>query len=139
MFEKFQAFHALVKRQTCLKLKTLRSDRGGEFCSSEFQSYCERLGIKREFTAPYTPQQNGVVERKNRTVVEMARGLLRSRELPMRFWGEAVSTAVHLINRSPTQALQNKTPYEVWHGFKPTVSYLRIFGCIAFALIQYIP
>lgn len=55
VFEKFQAFHALVERQTGLKLKTLRIDRGGEFCSSEFQSYCEGLGIKREFTAPYTP------------------------------------------------------------------------------------
>lgn len=76
------------------------------------------------------------MEHKNRIMVEMARGLLKSGELPVKFWGENVSTAVHLINKSPTQALHNKTPYEVWHVVKPTISYLRVFGCVAFTLIS---
>lgn len=75
------------------------------------------------------------MERKNRTIIEMARGLLKSGELPVKFWAEAVSTAIHLINQSPTQALHNKTPYEAWHGVKPNVSYLKVFRSIAFDLI----
>lgn len=135
-FEKFENFHSLMERQTGMKFKTLRSDRGGEFFAHEFQRYYNRLGIKREFTAPYSPQQNGVMEHKNRIMVEMARGQLKSGELPVKFWGENVSTAVHLINKSPTQALHNKTPYEVWHVVKPTISYLRVFGCVVFTLIS---
>ena len=92
-------------------IKKLRTDRGGEFLSNEFTSFCEENGICRELTAPYTPQQNGVAERKNRTVVEMARSMLKAKELPDQFWGEAVATAVYLLNISPTKAVQNKTPY----------------------------
>lgn len=134
-FKNFKKFHMLVERQTGRKLMTLRSYRGGEFTSHVFRRYCEELGIRRELLAPYTPQQNGVVERKNRTVVEMGRCLLKSSGLPLQFWAEAVSISIYLINRSPTQALRCKTPYEVWHGKKPTVSHFKIFGCIAFALI----
>lgn len=74
------------------------------------------------------------MDRKNQTVVEMVRGLLKSGGLLIKFWREAVSMAIHLINRSPTQALHKKTPYEVRHGFKPVISYLKVFRCIAFAL-----
>lgn len=134
-FENLQRFHVLVERQIRKKLKAIRSNRGGEFSSFCFQKYCENLGIKREFTTPYTPQQNGVVERKNKNVVEMARSLLKSRNLPIKLWGKATATTVYLINRSPTHALYNKTPFEVWHGVKPSVSHLKVFGWTAFALI----
>lgn len=117
-----------MESQTSMKLKVVRSDRGGEFSSNELQGYYDKLGIKREFTAPYSPQQNGMVDRKNWTMVEMAKGLLKSGELPVKLWGEVVSTAIHLINQSPTQALHNKTPYEAYHGVKPTVGYLRVFS-----------
>ena len=87
-------------------------------------------------TAPYTPEQNGVAERKNRTVVEMARSLLKGKHLPNQFWAEAVATAVYLLNISPTKAVMNRTPFEAWYGMKPSVRHLRIFCCIAYALVN---
>jgi hypothetical protein len=83
-------------------------------------------------TARSSPQQNGVVERRNQTVMGMAWALLRQRGMSAGFWGEAVVTAVYILNRSPTKALSRMTPYEAWHGRKPTVSHLRVFGCLAF-------
>jgi uncharacterized membrane protein YgcG len=132
----FKKFKALVEKQTEKRLKRLRSDRGGEFQSKEFQTFCEEEGIHHELTTPYTPQQNGVAERKNRTVVELARSMLKYQNLPNSFWAEAVATAVHILNVSPTKAVKNKTPFEVWSGRKPDVSYLKIFGCIAYGLID---
>jgi transposase InsO family protein len=132
---KDEAFDAIKKIQRAaemeksLKLMALRTDRGGEFNSDEFAEYCERLGIKHFRTAPYTPQQNGVVERRNQTVVGMARSLLKSMGVPSRFWGEAVTTVVYLLNRAPTKSVSGATPYEAWHGRKPSVHHLRTFGC----------
>ncbi|WVZ87756.1 hypothetical protein U9M48_034345 [Paspalum notatum var. saurae] len=114
------------------RLRVLRTDNGGEFTAAEFASYCADEGIRRHYSAPYSPQQNGVVERRNQTVVGMARALLKQRGMPAVFWGEAVATAVYILNRSPTKALNGKTPYEAWHGRKPAVSHLRVFGCLAF-------
>ena len=101
--------------------------------AAEFVAYCADEGIQRHFSAPYTPQQNGVVERRNQTVVATARALLKQRGMPAIYWGEAVMTAIHLLNRSSTKALDGKTPYEAWHGRKPVVSHLRVFVCLAFA------
>ncbi|KAK3122095.1 hypothetical protein QOZ80_8BG0665070 [Eleusine coracana subsp. coracana] len=115
------------------KLRVLRTDNGGEFTAAEFAAYCADEGIQRHYSAPYSPQQNGVVERRNQTVVGMARALLKQRGMPAVFWGEAVVTAVYILNRSPTKTLDGKTPYEAWHGRKPTVFHLRTFGCLAFA------
>ena len=115
------------------KLRVLRTDNGGEFTAAEFASYCADEGVQRHYSAPYSPQQNGVIERRNQTVVGMARALLKQRGMPAIFWGEAVVTAVYILNRSPTKALNGKTPYEAWHGRKPAVSHLRVFGCLAFA------
>jgi transposase InsO family protein len=114
------------------KLRVLRTDNGGEFTTAEFASYCADEGVQRHYSAPYNPQQNGVVERRNQTVVGMARALLKQRGMPAVFWGEAVVTAVYILNRSPTKALNGMTPYEAWHGRKPAVSHLRVFGCLAF-------
>ena len=88
-------------------------------------------GIRRELANTGSPWENGVVERKNRTVVEMTRTMLEHRELPRSLWAEAASTAVHIINRAPTAALQKTTPYEVYFGKKPDVSHFRVFGCDA--------
>ena len=102
---------AVAEKQSGKKLQTLHTDNEWEFTVGEFTAYCAEEGIQRHYSAPYSPQQNGVVERRNQTVVAMARALLKQRGLPERFWGEAVVTAVHLLNRAPTKALQGMTPY----------------------------
>jgi transposase InsO family protein len=123
-------FQARAEAESGKKLRVLRTDRGGEFTSVEFAEYCAEKGVVRHLTAPYSPQQNGVVERRNQTIVGMARSMLKAKTMPAAFWGEAVSTAVFILNRSPTKALKDKTPYEVWHGRRPNVSFLRTFGCV---------
>ena len=115
-------------------MKSFRTDNGGEYKSLEFQRYCAEKGISREFTNPHTPEQNGVSERLNRTIIEAVRSMVFHANLPLHFWAEAASTAVYLHNRSPTSSLQNKTPYECWYNEKPDVSNLRVFGCIAYYL-----
>jgi len=85
-------------------------------------------------TVPYTPQQNGVSERKNRTLMEMARCLLYEKKLPLNFWAEAVNTASYLINRMASRVLADKTPYELWYGFKPSIDHLKVFGNICYVL-----
>jgi hypothetical protein len=85
--------------------------------------------IKHQFTAPYTPQQNGVVERKNRSMMEMARSLLKSMEILGIFWAKAVRHSVYLLNRLPTKSMGYRTPYEGWNGRKPHLGHLRVFGC----------
>lgn len=92
-------------------LRVLRTDNGGKFTAAEFASYCADKGIERHYSASYSPQQNGVVERRNQMVVGMARAL-KQRGMPAVFWGEAVVTAVYVLNRSPTKALGGRTPYE---------------------------
>lgn len=135
-FEKFQKFKAIVELETKAKIKCFRSDRGGEFTSNTFNEYCENQGIERHLTAPYTPQQNGVVERRNRTLIEMTRSLLKHMVLPNWMWGEAVRHATYLINRVSTRALDNQVPYEVLKGRKPNIEHLRIFGCVGYAKID---
>jgi IS30 family transposase len=121
---------AATEMELQLQVRSLRTDRGGEFISREFNAYCEEKGIKRFITAPYSPQQNRVVEIRNQTVVAMARSLLKSKNLPNTFWGEAVATAVYLLNRAPTKSVPDRTPYEAFYGRKPKVAHLRTFGCI---------
>ncbi|KAL4312806.1 hypothetical protein GQ457_01G025220 [Hibiscus cannabinus] len=120
-FENFQRFKAMVEKQSNNHIKILRTNRGGEFMSNIFNFFCEENGIKRELTTPYTPEQNGVAERKNRTVVEMARSMLRARGLLDQFWAEAVATSVYLLNLSPTRAVLNRTPYEAWYERRPSI------------------
>jgi hypothetical protein len=129
--ECFKKIKARAEVESGNRLKGLRTDRGGEFTSNLFTVFCNEGGIKHFTTTPYTPQQNGVVERRNQTVVEMARCMLKSMKVPAEFWGEAVSTAVYILNRSPTKSLNNMTPFEVWYGRKPSVGHLKIFGCTA--------
>jgi len=133
VFENFKKFKAHVEKESGLVIKAMRSDRGGEFTSNEFQKYCEDNGIRRQLTVPRTPQQNGVAERKNRTILEMAMSMLKSKRLPKELWAEAVACAVYLSNRSPTRSVLGKTPQEAWSGRKPGISHLRVFGSIAHA------
>ena len=134
-FISFIHFKALVENQSGRKIKTLRTDRGGEYLSQPFLNYCKEKGIRRQLTIRYSPQQNGVAERKNRTIVEMARSMLKAKGLSNIFWAEAVCTAIYLLNISPTKAVFNKTPYEAWYKQKPEVHQLKVFGCIAYSHI----
>jgi len=112
-------------------VRALRTDRGGEFLAGDFEQFCIDLGVHRQLSAPYSPQQNGVVERRNQSVVGTARCMLKAKQLPGEFWGEAVTTAVYLLNRSSSKSIGGKTPYELWTGSTPGVQHLRTFGCIA--------
>jgi hypothetical protein len=100
--------------------------------AAEFTSYCVDEGVQRHYSTSYSPQQNGIIERRNQAVVGMTQALLKQRGMSAVFWGEAVVTAVYILNRSPTKALNDRTSYEAWHGHKPAVSHLRVFGCLAF-------
>uniref|UniRef100_W8AUM1 Retrovirus-related Pol polyprotein from transposon TNT 1-94 n=1 Tax=Ceratitis capitata TaxID=7213 RepID=W8AUM1_CERCA len=133
-FDKFKEYKAMAERQTGKKLKILRSDNGTEFVNNAFDDFLKENGILRQLTVPYTPQQNGVAERMNRTLIEMARCMMLSAGAEESLWAEAVHTAAYLRNRSPTKALDGVTPYEAWHGHKPTVAHLREFGSFAVAL-----
>ncbi|MCO5554758.1 hypothetical protein L7F22_008292 [Adiantum nelumboides] len=125
----------MVEKEKDLKVKSIRSDREGEFLSENFAWWCKLEGIRHQLTTPYTPCQNGVVERKNRTIMEMARAMLAHASLPRSYWAEACNTAVYIQNRSPTHALQDMTPFQTYYGRKPTVSHFRVFGCSAFVHI----
>lgn len=129
-FRFFCKIKALSETESGLKLRAFRTDRGGEFNSTEFTRFCEQQGIRRDTTAPYSPQQNGVVERRNQSVVEMARSLMKNMSVPAEFWAEAVKTAVYILNRSPTRSLNGITLYEAWRKKKPRVDHMCTFGCV---------
>lgn len=135
VFEKFRRFKTMVEHDTKQKVETFRSDRGGEFTSREFNDFCEQEGIKRHLTAPYTPQQNGVVERRNRTLLEMTHNILKHFKLPNYLWGEAVRHSTYVLNRVATRALKDVTLYEAYRGSRPNLSHMRIFGCIGYAKV----
>ncbi|KAK1650786.1 hypothetical protein QYE76_068591 [Lolium multiflorum] len=124
----FIIFAKKAQRMYESEIKAIRTDNGTEFKNYTMQEFVDDEGIKHEFS-PYTPQQNGVVERKNRTIIEMARTMLSEFNSPHNFWGEAISTAVHYSNRLFLRPLHNKTPYELLTGNKPNVMYIRVFGC----------
>lgn len=130
----FQDFKAFVETQTGQKLKRLRTDNGGEYVGENFEQFIRANGICHETTVPYNPEQNGLAERMNRTIVERARALLFDAGLTKQFWAEAVGTAVYLINRSPTKGA-TVTPEEKFSGVRPDVSHLRIFGAKAMAYV----
>ena len=122
-FEKFKLFKAKTENECGQKIKCLHSDTGGEF-----KNLCEVNGIKRQYCVARTPQQNGIAERKNRTVQEAARTMLLEANLSETFWREAVSTVVYVINRAQLRVNSNKTPYELWNERKATVDYFKNFG-----------
>ncbi|KAK9119163.1 hypothetical protein Scep_017256 [Stephania cephalantha] len=134
----FWKFKQWIETQSGHKIQVLRSDNGKEYTSNQFNLFCEEAGIEHQLIAPYTPQQNGVSEKKNRTIMEMARCLMCEKNLPSEYWAEASHTAVFLLNRLPIKAVVGRTPYEVWFGFKPFLKNLKVFGCLCFVYVPQI-
>nr|GEU72256.1 ribonuclease H-like domain-containing protein [Tanacetum cinerariifolium] len=118
-----------LENQLSLRVNVIRSDNGTEFKNSDLNRFCEIKGIKREFSVPRTPQQNGIADRKNRTLIEAARTMLADSLLPIPFWAEAVNTACYVQNRVLVTKPQNKTLYELLHGRTPSIGFMRPFGC----------
>jgi transposase InsO family protein len=129
VFSRFKEFRALVENQTGKKIKDLNSDNGGGYTSNEFRNFCKEVGIKKEMTLPFKPQQNGVVERKNQTIVEVANAMLHDRNLHMLLWVEACNTTMYVQNMSPRRILEDKTLEEAFIGVRLEIGHLRIFGC----------
>lgn len=124
----FKDYKCKVENELGKSIKIVRSDNGKEYCNKEFDNFLSRHGIEHQTSTPYSPQQNGLAERMNRTLVERAKCMLFDARLPKQLWGEALATAAYIINRSPTKSIDGKTPIEMWTGKKPNLSNMRIFG-----------
>jgi transposase InsO family protein len=134
--ETLKGFLRRAQNQFGLRIKKIRSDNGMEFKNSQIEGFLKDEGIKQEFSYPYPPQQNGVVERKNRTLLDMARTMLDEYKTPDWFWAEAINTACYSINRLYLHRILKKTSYELLTGKKPNVSYFRVFGSKCFILVK---
>ncbi|KAJ0591220.1 putative RNA-directed DNA polymerase [Helianthus annuus] len=132
VFENLCSFYELMLTQFETKVKIIRSDNGTEFLNNQMNTFCKTKGILHQTSCSYTPQQNGVVERKHRHLLNTARALLFQSNLPLRYWSDCILTAVYLINRLPSSVLNGRSPYEVVYGFKPSLVHLRNFGCLCF-------
>ena len=135
-FKKFREWHSVTTNQMERKLKFFRIGNGLEFLSEQFENFCRTQGKSRHKTMRATLQQNGVTERMNRTLLERVKCLLLNSGLPKVFWGEDVTTAAYLINRSPHSVLDFKTHMEIWHGEPADYSNLKVFGCCAFVHLK---
>jgi hypothetical protein len=127
-FEKFKIFKDLTETQIGKTLKAVRSDRGGDFMSKDFKEFCDEHGIKREYTIPRTPQQNGVVERQIRTVQEMAKSMMNEKNNGQTYWVEAIHTTVHVLNKAHLRPQSDKTPYELWFGRPASIKHFQVLG-----------
>ncbi|KAE8703505.1 hypothetical protein F3Y22_tig00110469pilonHSYRG00245 [Hibiscus syriacus] len=134
VFSTFKIFKARVELDSGNKIKCFRIDNGGEYTSEEFDDFCRKEGIERQFTVANTPQQNRVAERMNRTLLERTKAMLRDAGLEKSFWAEAVNTACYLVNRAPSTTIELKTPMEMWTGKPADYSNLYIFGSIVYVM-----
>ncbi len=134
VFSTFKEFEKLVTTSVGEPIRVLRTDNGGEYTSEEFERYLKERGIRHETCCPYSPEQNGVAERMNRTLCESARAMLSHANLEQGYWAEAISYAAYIRNRCVTSAT-GVTPFERWHSSKPDLSNIRVFGCVAYAHI----
>jgi transposase InsO family protein len=133
-FNAFKLFKAMVEKQYDAVIRFFHEDKGGEYIGHKWDAFCGEHGIRREHTTRATPQQNGVAERKNRTLAEIVTAMLNEAKLPKSFWGEALATANKVLNMLPSAALPpDTTPYEIIEKRKPNYAPLRVFGCRAFA------
>ncbi|KAK1630548.1 hypothetical protein QYE76_004863, partial [Lolium multiflorum] len=132
----FIDFATEVQRQHNLLIMAIRSDNGSEFKNYTLNDFLSDEGIRHQYSAAYTPQQNGVAERKNRTLMDMARSMMAEYKSRYNFWAEAISTACHSSNRLYLRKGLNKTPYEILTGNKPNISYFKVFGCKCFYKIK---
>ncbi|WZZ70893.1 hypothetical protein YC2023_082263 [Brassica napus] len=135
VLDAFKNFQSYVSNQYNAKIKIFRSDNGGEYTGNAFKNHLAQHGILHRTSCPYTPQQNGVAERKNRHLMEVARSMMFQMSVPKRFWSDAVITACYLINRIPTRILEDKAPFEVLNNNKSVLDHLRVFGCISYVLV----
>ena len=132
-FEKFKELRTEVENTLGKRRKAIQFDRGGEYLLGDFKDYLIENGIVSQMTAPGTPQQNGVAERKNRPLLAMVRSMMSYSTLPISFWGYALNTAMYLLNLVPSKSIPN-TPVELWNGRKPSMRHLHIWGCPAHVL-----
>ena len=123
--EKFKEFRVEVENQLGKHIKAIQSNHGGEYLLGDFKDYLTQNGIVSRLTAPGTPQQNGVAERRNKTLLEMVRSMMSYPTLSISFWGYALNTAIHLLNLVPSKSVP-KTPMELWSRRKPSMKYLHI-------------
>src|SRR5215216_103322 len=130
-FEKFKEFQSEVENHRNKKIKFLRSDRGGEYSSYEFGLHLKQCGIVSQLTPPGTPQRNDVSEHRNRTLLDMVWSVMSLTDLPLSFWGYALEIAAFTLNRAPSKSVET-TPYELWFGKKPKLSFLKVWGCDAY-------
>jgi len=126
-FDMFQKFKILVEKQSGKSIKVLRFDGGGEYTSKVFEKFCEDNGIVHEVTAPYTPQHNGLAERRNRSLLDMTISIFKMKKMPNTFWGESVKTTAYILNRYPTKKL-NQIPEEIWLGCKQSAKHLKFLA-----------
>ena len=133
---KFIEYKAMMENQCGTSIQRVRSDNGKEYKNKRFAAACRASGIVHQTTVPYSPQQNGVAERMNRTIMERARCMLHYKAVPKKWWAEAVATAVYLINRTTTAATPDATPYELCFNDKPSLRHLRVFGSLGYAHID---
>ena len=131
-YELFTVFAKRIQNEKGMSIVSIRTDHGGEFENGDFATYCENEGINHNFSAPRTPQQNGVVERKNRVLADMARAMMTEKQVSQVFWADALSTACYISNRAYIRSSLGKTPYELFKGRKPNLSHLHIFGSKCF-------
>ncbi|CAB0002505.1 unnamed protein product, partial [Nesidiocoris tenuis] len=132
--EAFKIFKNKVEKKTGKTIKCLQSDNGLEYKNKLFNEFLEAEGISRRLTVVETPQQNGISERKNRTLVETARCMMISANMAPAFWAEAVNTANYIRNRCKSRSIDGKIPFELWTGQRTNVGYFKTFGCIGYAL-----
>ncbi|GJW14821.1 retrovirus-related pol polyprotein from transposon TNT 1-94 [Tanacetum coccineum] len=134
-FEKFEILSRKIQNQLGSSIIAIRTDHGREFDNEvQFGAYCDAQGITHNFSAPRTPQSNGVVERKNRTLQEMSRTMLNEQSIPQKFWCNAVDTSTYILNRILIRPILGKTPYEIFRGRKPSLEYFKVFGSKCFIL-----
>ena len=132
--ERFKIFKTEVEKQLGKVIKIVRSDRGSEYygkhgdlgqCLGPFAEFLQSCGIKAQYTMPGTPEQNGVAERRNRTLMDMVRSMMSRTKLPQSLWGEALQTAMYILNRVPSKSVP-KTPFELWTNRQPSLNHLKV-------------
>jgi hypothetical protein len=132
MFQHFLNFKAMVKKEKGASIKCLRSDGGGKYFSNEFSEYLKEHGIQRKYSCSYSPQHNGVIERKNKHNAKITRAMLNEKNLSNYFWAKAIATIIYIMNQTPTTTIHGITPEEKFTCKKLDVLHLRVFGCIAY-------
>lgn len=121
-----------MEKEIDKSIKILRTDGGGEYTSKDFEAFCMNQGVVHEVTAPYTPHHNGLAERRNGTLLNMARSMIKKKNLPHKFWGEGVTTTAYILNKCPAKKLNLKVLEEAWCGRKPSVKHFKVFGSLCY-------